>query len=938
MWVGHYSFAAAALIFVLAAVAAAGLWYTAGPGSAQAQRELPVIRAVDPEDPYCVLQQSPRRWERLLTITGENFGTDADSRLQIRVIGSRGTSFHVGAEAEWAGPTEIRLDFARIAHRLPEIDKMTAIVRITNASHEAISDWSAGFIIATNAETCGTERPEPPSLPVSPLLPSGPAVRGEAGDLWADVILGKPDFSQLGPNEVVPHRVFNPGGVVVDRSVSPGKAYIWDSGNSRILGIDLAECYAGEASCSAEIVLGQPSGYDHSACNAEGGFQDFPRRALARADTLCGMPEGVISPIFANTFVTMAVNNDGDLYVPDSHNNRILKYGSPFESDTIADAVWGQDDFSGILCNQGNFAAPTAETLCFHSYTNRTVGPYGNGVALDDEGNLWVADSGNNRVLRFPVDPETGEAAKAANLVLGQPGFIHARPGNSSQKLHAPSAVAIARDGSVYVADTGNDRIVVFNPPFATGMPATRVFGSQFRRPTSISIDPAGEGLWVNDTRNSMIELWDIARESVSEVLGRESYEPDGECPRGAFTYCEGAGGIGIDGQGNILASLSRLGQDIVRFPSPTAVAGTFNEPDRRLFSTANNKYNQTGRKGVDSVRGVAVWGDQLIVSDIRRLMFWNGLDGLTNGEPADGIVGEETYDARWADCCGRIKVDGAGRLWVLDFEGRRYIDVYQLPLTEHSAPIHTIWKSEVDFPVLGTEDRIELRNVHGIAPVGLGEFLWLSDTENHRVVRIRDPLTNPVVDVVLGQGERQGDTVQSGRASATACPPRPRRPESPDPQYDLLSRGPLDRPAWQPLCFRPYAGSSGEPAPAHVLEGDLPCARHVRSVRPRRREDIHRISRSDCRPSISGLDAGRHGRSDPSLVGLRSDVGNGVRQLEPDGRWLQLLCGGQIRRDLRRPARARLAPYGLSVRRCLAPLCGDLRRPGQSVRGRRRP
>ena len=151
------------------------------------------------------------------------------------------------------------------------------------------------------------------------------------------------------------------------------------------------------------------------------------------------MPDTALSPSEEHTYVTMAVNDDGDLFVPDSHNNRLLKYESPFENDTIADQVWGQDDFTGILCNQGNLAAPTAETLCFHSYTNRLrLNRYGNGAAVDGEGSLWVADGGNNRVLRFPFDPSTGEAAKTANLVLGQPGFTTASPGTNFNRMHAP--------------------------------------------------------------------------------------------------------------------------------------------------------------------------------------------------------------------------------------------------------------------------------------------------------------------------------------------------------------------------------------------------------------------------------------------------------------------------------------------------------------------
>src|SRR5215213_5933387 len=60
-------------------------------------------------------------------------------------------------------------------------------------------------------------------------------VRGVAGDLWADVIIGQPSFGQITPNQVVANKVFNPGGVLVDRSVVPNQIYVYDAGNSRIL-------------------------------------------------------------------------------------------------------------------------------------------------------------------------------------------------------------------------------------------------------------------------------------------------------------------------------------------------------------------------------------------------------------------------------------------------------------------------------------------------------------------------------------------------------------------------------------------------------------------------------------------------------------------------------------------------------------------------------
>lgn len=114
--------------------------------------------------------------------------------------------------------------------------------------------------------------------------------RGIPGDLWADVIIGQRDFSEFTPYAVVPYKVFNPAGVTVDRTVSPGRAYIWDSGNSRILGIDLASCYSGTSPCHADLVIGQPSASDYSACNGDSGFQQYPSRAPAGADSVKGKP------------------------------------------------------------------------------------------------------------------------------------------------------------------------------------------------------------------------------------------------------------------------------------------------------------------------------------------------------------------------------------------------------------------------------------------------------------------------------------------------------------------------------------------------------------------------------------------------------------------------------------------------------------------------
>ena len=744
-------------------------------GDLNAQAGAIVIQSVDPEPPACVFLNSDVPSDRTLAIAGENLLSARELRLQLRQAGTRFATLLFGLEVNWESQTRVTLDMGSIREHLWRSNEMILQVRITDDRGRGLSNWSPRFNVVTDSTACAAPRGTPTPTPLPTQFPATPPVRGVSGDLWADVILGKRDFSEIIPYEVVPYKVTNPGGVVVDRSVHPGRAYIWDSGNSRILGIDLAACYAGTSPCSADIVIGQPSAFDHAACNGDSGVQTYPVRAQASAESLCGIPNTAISPIEEHTFVTMAVNSRGDLYVPDSHNNRILKYENPFENDSVADEVWGQADFSGIVCNRGE-TSPTAETLCFHSPTNRyRANRYGNGVEVGPDGNLWVADGGNNRVLRFPLDRATGEVLKTADLVLGQPNFSSAGTGQSLEKFHAPSSARFAPNGRLYVADSINDRVLVFKPPFRTGMSADSEFGSLFHRPTALEVDPSGKGIWVNDSGNNMIELWNWEGDTVTRVLGKDSYRPSSECGThraelpGNPLPCNSAGGIGIDGHGNVLVPLYIPTHDVIRFETPAAEAGSSSVAlaDRRFFYPPLG-FNYMSDRRLGGGGGVAAYRDQLIVSEYGRLLFWNGIEDLSNGQSPDGVIGARSY-RNYLPCCERIKIDEAGRLWVGAFEGIGFVDVYELPLTSSSVPLHTIWTTQgATFPVLGQGSRIGFgRRIFGIAPVGRGEFVWISDTDNHRVLRIRDPLTNPVVDVILGQEDTSGNECNRGRFPA---------------------------------------------------------------------------------------------------------------------------------------------------------------------------
>ena len=636
------------------------------------------------------------------------------------------------------------------------------------------------------------------------LAPAGAAapVRGSSGDGWADTVFGQPDFGQITPNQVTARRLFNPGGVIVDRSVRPARVYVYDGGNSRVLGLSHLGHIAGGtnagkpctsnsdapgSSCvidqglGADLVLGQPD-FGHSGCNGDGNFQNFPARAAARATSLCSMPEDQTSPLEGGSFGGMAVGPNGDLYVPDFDNHRVLLYRSPFTTDRTADAVWGQGGFNGVLCNRGRgVGAPDARSLCLRSPTNEG---FVAGVALDSGGNLWVTDNQNNRVLRYPRDPATGLPRAEANLVLGQPGFTSSSPGTALNRMHAPAAVQVDGSGKVYVADSLNGRILVFNPPLASGMSASSLLGSGFRTPTGLTLDPTTGGIWVSDRSNNQLLLF--VGGIVRKVLFKDVKDDTGTCggnytgdgpnfvnpadggPVASFNVCDPAGSIGIDADSNVIVAGSSFVQDVWRFPSPfpDPLKGRAHSADARLFPPFQfSQPNEVSRFGMFSARGVAVAGDQLIVADANRLLAWNHPRELSNGSRADVLVGQSNSHVQLPPAYGRIRNDHAGRLWAI--RGDRVL-VYALPLSTGEQPTSTL---APPLPVLGggqvTWD--SQLAIGGIAPDNLGSTVWLADPRRNRVFHVRNALTNPVVDVVLGQTSAAGTACNRGLGFATS-------------------------------------------------------------------------------------------------------------------------------------------------------------------------
>ncbi len=171
-------------------------------------------------------------------------------------------------------------------------------------------------------------------------------------------------------------------------------------------------------------------------------------------------------------------------------------------------------------------------------------------------------------------------------------------------------------------------------------------------------------------------------------------------------------------------------------------------------------KIHEFQAKRLLSARGVAVARGQLIVADAGRLLFWNDPQALRSGQRADGFVGAPSARVQaFPPAFGRIREDGKSRLWVLRGES---VLVYGLPLATGVQPRLTL---SSPLPVLGG-GTLSWSRVDGIAPDKRGRLLWLADTDHSRVFRVRDPLNDPVVDIVLGQTSLDGTACNQGRGA----------------------------------------------------------------------------------------------------------------------------------------------------------------------------
>ena len=253
----------------------------------------------------------------------------------------------------------------------------------------------------------------------------------------------------------------------------------------------------------------------------------------------------------------IALDPSGDLFVADGANNRVVEF--PFNASTDSYPA------SGVT---------VAGTGGEGSGSSQLNGP--TYLATDSAGDLFVADTGNNRVQEFTRNPATGSYPSSGVTVAGSGG-----KGSGPSQLSAPGAVALNSAGALFVADNGNNRVQEFSFNAATG-------------------SYTGTGVTVYKVSGVPITVGQLAVDSSGDVYLVLTYPPwptynpvvvdlVANPATGAYTAAtatvpldNGPAGIAVDGHGNLFIPegavpfLQGAPENLVQEVSPTSTPGTY--------------------------------------------------------------------------------------------------------------------------------------------------------------------------------------------------------------------------------------------------------------------------------------------------------------------------------------------------------------------------
>ncbi len=258
----------------------------------------------------------------------------------------------------------------------------------------------------------------------------------------------------------------------------------------------------------------------------------------------------------------MALDAAGFLYVADSNNHRIVKLSPEGEVVDTWDSTWWQGVQWKPGCLDANDQPLALADGEFCEPWGITVGP---------DNNVYVADTWNHRIQVFTP---AGEFIGKFGIFGQSAGSVSSAP----SQFYGPRDVVVDQAGTIYVSDTGNKRIQVFNPDFGhrSSFGGPGIIEGRLEEPVGIAIGP-DDLLYVADTWNNRIQVftldgvyqreWPIVGWQ-SESIVNKPYVATDSAGHVYVSDPEGSRILVFDAAGTPVAVLGGLGSSLFQLPT----------------------------------------------------------------------------------------------------------------------------------------------------------------------------------------------------------------------------------------------------------------------------------------------------------------------------------------------------------------------------------